>query len=176
VYGTGTKTQWWLDATGGHAFSRDGWSWTYTGVAWGNATSRYNTPQGQGAKIQFTDGVTTKFTRLERPHLVFKTNEMVGDPIYLTNSAQYGDSTNPEGASANGTYVRALAQACIGACACVCAYQHRLSTHLGAYASCLSLAYVLYSTLDIEVVRVESFCLRRRCLLHTDQAYQSEVT
>ena len=28
MYGTGTKTQWWLDATGGHAFSRDGWSWT----------------------------------------------------------------------------------------------------------------------------------------------------
>lgn len=33
---------------------------------------------------------------------MFKTNAMVGDPIYLTNSAQYGDSTNPEGASANG--------------------------------------------------------------------------
>ena len=25
MYGTGTETQWWLDATGGHAFSRDGW-------------------------------------------------------------------------------------------------------------------------------------------------------
>eukprot|EP00041_Stephanoeca_diplocostata_P021387 m.497184 g.497184 ORF g.497184 m.497184 type:complete len:206 (-) comp21815_c1_seq2:867-1484(-) len=24
MYGTGTKTQWWLDATGGHAFSQDG--------------------------------------------------------------------------------------------------------------------------------------------------------
>eukprot|EP00463_Aulacantha_scolymantha_P006145 TRINITY_DN7702_c0_g1_i1.p1 TRINITY_DN7702_c0_g1~~TRINITY_DN7702_c0_g1_i1.p1 ORF type:complete len:181 (+),score=16.68 TRINITY_DN7702_c0_g1_i1:408-950(+) len=35
MYGTGTKTQWWLDATGGHAFSKDGWSWTYTGVGVG---------------------------------------------------------------------------------------------------------------------------------------------
>ena len=102
MYGTGTKTQWWLDATGGHAFSRDGFEWVYTGVAWcvarhsilgprpvpaatqlatwpdirfwvrvrrqlcggadplgpaagprrGNATSRYNTPQGQGATIR----------------------------------------------------------------------------------------------------------------------------
>ena len=100
MYGTGTKTQWWLDATGGHAFSRDGWSWTYTGVAWGNATARYNTPEGQGAKIKFADGHTTRFTRLERPHLVFKTNKLVGDPIYLTNSAQYGTGTNP-GAGAN---------------------------------------------------------------------------
>ena len=37
--------------------------------SWGNATSRYNTPAGQGAKITFTDGSVTKFTRLERPHL-----------------------------------------------------------------------------------------------------------
>ena len=100
MYGTGTKTQWWLDATGGHAFSRDGWSWTYTGVAWGNATARYNTPQGQGAIVPFTDGTSTRFTRLERPHLVFKTNALRGDPIYLTNSAQYGNGTNP-GAGAN---------------------------------------------------------------------------
>jgi hypothetical protein len=114
MYGTGTKTQWWLDATGGHAFSRNGWEWTYTGVSWGNATSRYNTKEGQGAFITFSDGTTTRFTRLERPHLIFKTNQMVGDPIFLTNSAQYGNSTNPEGASANGdacyTLVRPINQ------------------------------------------------------------------
>ena len=98
MYGTGTQTQWWLDATGGHAFSRDGWSWTYTGVAWGNATSRYNTPEGQGAKIRFDDGSITKFTRLERPHLVFANNkhgQLRGDPTHLVNSAQYGEGTNP---------------------------------------------------------------------------------
>ena len=110
MYGTGTAQQWWLDPAGGHAFSRDGWEWTYTGVAWGNATARYDTPEGQGAKIKFTDGVTTTFTRLERPHLIFKTNQMVGDPIYLVNSAQYGPSTNPEGASANGDACYTLIQ------------------------------------------------------------------
>lgn len=101
MYGTGTKTQWWLDATGGHAFSRDGWTWTYTGVSWGNATARYNTPAGQGAHITFTDGTTEVFTRLERPHLVFKTNAFKGDPIFLTNSAQYGNGTNPGADSHN---------------------------------------------------------------------------
>ena len=77
------------------------WDWTYTGVAWGNATSRYNTPEGQGAKIEFTDGVTNRFTRLERPHLIFQTNQMKGDPVYLINSAQYGNGTNPGSASLN---------------------------------------------------------------------------
>eukprot|EP01061_Rhynchopus_euleeides_P007663 TRINITY_DN16728_c0_g1_i4.p1 TRINITY_DN16728_c0_g1~~TRINITY_DN16728_c0_g1_i4.p1 ORF type:complete len:493 (+),score=142.54 TRINITY_DN16728_c0_g1_i4:79-1557(+) len=99
MYGTATAGQWWLDATGGHAFSKDGWTWTYTGVAWGDALARYNTPEGQGAHVNFTDGSTVKFTRLERPHLVFKSDKLVGDPIYVTTSAQYGNGTNPgEGA------------------------------------------------------------------------------
>ena len=29
MYGTGSSTEWWLDATGGHAFSRNGFNWTY---------------------------------------------------------------------------------------------------------------------------------------------------
>ena len=101
MYGTGTQHQWWLDPTGGHAFSRDGWDWTYTGVAWGNATARYNTPAGQGARLTFTDGTKTTFTRLERPHLVFGSNAFKGDPIFLTNAAQYGNGTNPGAASHN---------------------------------------------------------------------------
>jgi len=96
MYGTGTEDQWWLDATGGHAFSRDGWSWTYTGVAWGNATSRYNTPEGQGAFVHFKDGRVVKYTRLERPHLIFPGGRSLkGDPTHLINSAQYGMGTNP---------------------------------------------------------------------------------
>ena len=96
MYGTGTATQWWLDATGGHAFSPDGWTWTYTGVAWGNATGRYNTPAGQGAHISFQDGTTRTFTRLERPHLIFADSEQLkGDPTHLINSAQYGNGTDP---------------------------------------------------------------------------------
>ena len=104
MYGSGTKTQWWLDATGGHAFSKDGWTWTYTGVAWGNATSRYNTPAGQGAHVPFDDGTTVKFTRLERPHLIFgnsKGGQLRGDPTHLICSAQYGTGTNPGSGAQN---------------------------------------------------------------------------
>ena len=70
-----THSQWWLDATGGHAFSIDGWMWTYTGVAWGDAMSRYNTADGQGAVVEFDEGETFTFTRLERPHLLFANNK-----------------------------------------------------------------------------------------------------
>ena len=95
MYGSGTKTQWWLDATGGHAFSRDGFDWTYTGVAWGDALGRYNTPAGQGADIKFDDGSTIRFTRVERPHLIFAGRQFRGDPTHLITSAQYGPGTDP---------------------------------------------------------------------------------
>ena len=88
MYGTGTKEEWWLDPTGGHAFSRNGLDWTYTGVSWGDPLARYNTPAGQGQNVTFADGFTAKFTRLERPHLIFASNALAGDPIYLINSAQ----------------------------------------------------------------------------------------
>ena len=39
MYGFDTENHWWLDANGGHAFSEDGLSWTYSGVAWGDPTS-----------------------------------------------------------------------------------------------------------------------------------------
>jgi len=104
MYGTGTSTQWWLDPTGGHAFSKDGWNWTYTGVAWGNATARYDTPAGQGGDVVFDDGTTKRFTRIERPHLILKSSSgekegtgLRGDPTYLINSAQYGMGTDPGG-------------------------------------------------------------------------------
>lgn len=105
MYGTGTSTQWWLDPTGGHAYSKDGWTWTYTGVAWGNATARYNTPADQGGEVVFADGSTERFTRLERPHLILKSSSfeegarLRGEPTFLINSAQYGMGTDP-GASA----------------------------------------------------------------------------
>jgi len=99
MYGTGTQKQWWLDSTGGHAFSRDGWSWTYTGVSLGDPLARYNTPEGQGTSITFQDGAKVKFTRLERPHFVFAGRQLIGDPIYITNAAQYGIGTDPQGGS-----------------------------------------------------------------------------
>jgi len=104
MYGSGTEDQWWLDATGGHAFSRDGWEWTYSGVCYGNATARYNTDEGQGADVKFEEGDTFKFTRLERPHLLFQDGndgkfdgpgELRGDGKYLINAAQYGMGKDP---------------------------------------------------------------------------------
>ncbi len=94
MYGTGTKNQWLVAATSGHAFSADGWSWTYTGVSWGNPLACYNTPEGQGAIITFQDGESVKFVRVARTYLVFAVRQLKGDPIYITNSAQYGNSTN----------------------------------------------------------------------------------
>ena len=97
-YGTGTLDQWWLDATGGHAFSTNGWDWTYTGVAWGDAMARYNTADGQGAVVEFEGKGTFTFTRLERPHLLFANgdgSQLQGDPTHLICAAQYGNGTDP---------------------------------------------------------------------------------
>jgi hypothetical protein len=94
MYGTGTESQWWLDATVAHGYSRDGWSWHYSGVAFGNATAD-NINDG-GALLHFTDGSSFRFTRFERPHLVLggqdltKPYTLQGDPAYLSNAAQYG--------------------------------------------------------------------------------------
>ena len=58
----------------------------------------------QGAKIRFDDGSVTKFTRLERPHLVFANNihgQLQGDPTHLVNSAQYGLGTDPRSSAHN---------------------------------------------------------------------------
>ena len=43
-------------------------------------------------------------------HVHVQGNPMVGDPIYLINSAQYGNSTNPEGNSGNGDACYTLIQ------------------------------------------------------------------
>jgi len=57
---------------GGHAFSRDGRNWTWTGQAYdGNAT--------------FTDGTHTEFQNGDRPHLIFDKSGQV--PIALTTAA-----------------------------------------------------------------------------------------
>jgi hypothetical protein len=92
MYGTGTEMQWWLDACGGHAFSHDGIHWTYTGVAWGNATALYNTPAGQGNVVEFEDNTTFRFTRRERPHLIIRDKDSVLQ--YLVTSAQYGNGVS----------------------------------------------------------------------------------
>jgi len=58
---------------GGHAFSTDGASWTYTGTAYGNAAN-------------YSDGSWQVFQRRERPHLLFDAR---GLPVALSNGVQY---------------------------------------------------------------------------------------
>ena len=95
MVGTDTKDHWWLLATGGHAWSRDGWNWTYTGVAWGNATARSDLPNEQGAFVTYRDGSPAHFTRVERPHLIFAGAALRGDPEWLVSSIQYGGGMSP---------------------------------------------------------------------------------
>ena len=62
---------------GGHAFSKNGFDWNFTGTAWSN-------------HVHYVDGTTYDFSRRERPHFVF------GDPkdpfkiTALTTGVQYG--------------------------------------------------------------------------------------
>lgn len=63
-----------LPFCGGHAFSVDGWTWVYTGAAYGN-------------NVSYADGSWQYFTRRERPHLLFADDGFT--PIALSNGVQY---------------------------------------------------------------------------------------
>ena len=69
-----------LPACGGHAFSTDGISWTYSGVAFGRS-------------VAFTDGTAFDSTRRERPHLVMAADGVT--PVALTSGVQYGSIPFP---------------------------------------------------------------------------------
>ena len=102
MYGFDSATQWWLDALGGHAFSDDrGKTWTYTGVAYGNATSTT-----RGNVVDWAGGGSFRFTRRERPHLIFDADGRVS---HLTTAAQYGLAQTP-GGGANGDACYTLIQ------------------------------------------------------------------
>ena len=90
MVGINTTSTWWLVAAGAHAFSRDGVTWEYGGLAWGNSTA-------QGYNARFTDGTTFHYTRLERPAFVF--DEADGLPSFLMNAAQYGTGRSASGSS-----------------------------------------------------------------------------
>merc|ERR1712146_752833 len=68
---------------GGHAYSVDGITWTFTGTSWGN-------------RVEFAQGSELgvyEFSRRERPHMVF------GDPLDpfkitgMTSGVQYGEGS-----------------------------------------------------------------------------------
>mmetsp|Transcript_5327 Transcript_5327/g.7850 ORF Transcript_5327/g.7850 Transcript_5327/m.7850 type:complete len:494 (+) Transcript_5327:157-1638(+) len=94
MYGQNTQTQWWLLAEGGHAFSRDGVEWTYTGVAWGDPFARK-----LGDVVKYKDGSTFRFTRRERPHFILDDE---GYPTHLITAAQYGTGKIPTEVGDNG--------------------------------------------------------------------------
>ena len=58
---------------GGHAYSIDGFEWTYTGVAYDNV-------------IEYDDGWKWAFSSRERPHLVM---DRKGAPLALTSGVRY---------------------------------------------------------------------------------------
>ena len=64
-----------IPVCGGHAYSKDGINWIYTGTAFNNI-------------IQYDDATNFTFSRRERPHFVFGNDSCT--PIALTNGAQYG--------------------------------------------------------------------------------------
>jgi len=106
MYGEDTQRRWWLDTCGGHAFSRDGRTWQYGGVAWGDAEHPHLNI------VRFTDSTNFSFTRRERPHFVFDGR---GAPALLTSAAQYGSGKNPGPKGDNGdasfTMVQPIRQA-----------------------------------------------------------------
>jgi hypothetical protein len=61
--------------SGGHAYSADGVSWTYSGLAFGGV-------------VTFTDNSTFAFSRRERPHVLFAADGTT--PVALSSGVQYG--------------------------------------------------------------------------------------
>jgi len=69
---------------GGHAFSEDGVTWSFTGTAWSNA-------------VDFTDTTGTAlytrrydFSRRERPHFIFSDAAHPYRIVALTTGVQFG--------------------------------------------------------------------------------------
>lgn len=75
---------------GGHAFSEDGWSWTWGGLSY-------------DARGSFTDGSSFDFLGRQRPHLVFE--EGSAAPLGLTNGVIYQDESTA-GSDASFTFVQ----------------------------------------------------------------------
>jgi hypothetical protein len=99
---------------GGHAYSVDGWNWTFTGTAWSNAVEFRHTDREQaasavmppvplheqtsnqhggerGASPPASSAYSTyRFSRRERPHLLFGSLTEPRKITALTSGVQYG--------------------------------------------------------------------------------------
>ena len=78
---------------GGHAFSEDGWSWTWSGLAFNSSGS-------------YTDGTSFHFLGRQRPHFIL---DQAASPIGLTNGVIYKDSST-EGSDACFTFAQPVGQ------------------------------------------------------------------
>ena len=68
-----------LGFVGAHAYSMDGYNWTYAGYAFGN-------------DVMYTDQTNQTFSRRERPHLIFS-DIFLCSAVGLTSGVQYGGGT-----------------------------------------------------------------------------------
>jgi hypothetical protein len=75
---------------GGHAFSEDGWNWTWSGLSYTSSGT-------------YIDGTSFKFLGRQRPHFVFE--EGSTSPLGLTNGVIYKDATTM-GSDASFTFVQ----------------------------------------------------------------------
>ena len=75
---------------GGHAFSENGWNWTWTGLS-------YN------SSVMFADDTSLNFLGRQRPHFIFE--EGSASPLGLTNGVIYKDATTV-GSDATFTFVQ----------------------------------------------------------------------
>eukprot|EP00467_Chlorarachnion_reptans_P022158 CAMPEP_0114493586 /NCGR_PEP_ID=MMETSP0109-20121206/4186_1 /TAXON_ID=29199 /ORGANISM="Chlorarachnion reptans, Strain CCCM449" /LENGTH=1380 /DNA_ID=CAMNT_0001670543 /DNA_START=68 /DNA_END=4210 /DNA_ORIENTATION=+ len=107
IWGAGSGNRWWSRTTSGHAFlkmpsdsqrmdketeaeyhARVG-EWIYTGVIMGNETAV--TPDQRRFHIDYRDGTSEAFTRLERPNLIFGESTVhEGTPTHIVLAAQTG--------------------------------------------------------------------------------------
>jgi hypothetical protein len=79
---------------GGHAYSVDGVTWTFTGTSWGSRVQYYS--DAAAAAADASDNAPTwsyDFSRRERPHLVFGNPSDPFEITALTTGVQFGEGS-----------------------------------------------------------------------------------
>ena len=76
-------------------------------MCYGDATARYDTPQGRGGVVDFDDGTSFAFTRLERPHLLFDDDGTT--PLALFTSLTNWSSGAPTDTDKAFTFAQSIA-------------------------------------------------------------------
>ena len=77
---------------GGHAYSVDGLDWVFTGTSWSNEV-HFMAPGGADFGGPSAYNYTYRFSRMERPHLVFGDAKRPFQITGLTTGVQYGEAS-----------------------------------------------------------------------------------